>query len=264
MKKMYKSMMMAGAMALSMGATSAHAEDDSGVSIAGDIGVVSQYVFRGVTQTSGKPAVQGDLSAGIGNVTASLWFSNAYPSPVAAYAGRDVVETDWGLDYSDSIGDTGLSYSVGGVWYAFMYDSGSNYGEAYAALSYDAVVSPSVKAYYTVKDSFNKAFLKGDLWVDMSLSGSAGGFDLSGTLSYANWKKDAVNRPLAAPGVDMFKSGLELATVAVSKDVEVAGVTMTPSLTYNYPLAKKQADGNRYIYGLPVKSEFVAGVNFSY
>lgn len=259
MKKMNKGTLLAGLISLTMGAISAQAEEPA-LSVTGDIGAVSQYVFRGVTQTAGKPAVQGDLNLGYEGFTAFTWFSNAYPSPAPQYAGRDTVEFDFGLDYSGSVGDVG--YSVGGVWYTYMYDSSSNYAEVYAGVSYDAVVSPSLTVYYTAGESSNKAFLAGDIWVDAALSTSYAGFDFSGSLSYANWKKDAVNRPLGA--VDAFKSGVSLGTLGMSKDVTVGDATMTASLTGTTPLSKKQPDGNRYIYGLVAKPEVVAGVSFSY
>ncbi|MDT8376952.1 MAG: TorF family putative porin [Mariprofundaceae bacterium] len=250
-----------GALLLAMGLTVSAAKADD-VAISGDIGAYTQYVWRGVEQTVNSTAVQGDLGVSMGNVSAGVWFSNSYPAAAPQYAGKDVVEFDWTVDYSGSFGDTGLGYSVGGIAYTYLYDSASNFPELYAGLSFDSMLSPSLTAYYTVSDSQSKAYLAGDLWIDLGVSGSVADFDLSGTISYANWKKDAVNRPLGA--VDTWKSGLSLATIGVSKDVDVAGVTMTPSLTFTYPLAKKQADGNRYIYGVSVKSEFIAGVNFSY
>jgi hypothetical protein len=249
------------ALLLAMGLTvsAAQAED---VAISGDIGAYSQYVWRGVEQTVNSTALQGDLGASKDGFSASVWFSNTYPATAPQYSGKDVVEFDWTVDYSASIGDTGLDYSVGGIAYTYLYDSTSNFPELYAGLSFDSMLSPSLTAYYTVSDSQSKAYLSGDLWIDLGVSGSVADFNVSGTVSYVNWKKDSVNRPLGA--VDTFKSGLSLASIGISKDVDVAGVTMTPSLTFTYPLAKKQADGERYIYGVPVKSEFIAGVNFSY
>lgn len=265
MNKGYLAMMVAGLLGLNMNAAPAQADD---LSISGDLGAFSQYVWRGVPQNASKAAVQGDVSAALGGLSGTVWFSNSYPSPAPQFAGRDVVEFDWTLDYSGSIADTGLGYSVGGIYYTYMNDGPSNFGEIYAGLSYDAPVSPFVKVYYTAKGSSNASssaglYKTGDIWVDAGLSGSVGGYNLSGTVSYVKWKGDAVSRPIVG-GVDTHKSGFSLAAVSVSKDVKVADVTMTPSLTYTYPLAKKQSDGNRYIYGTSVKPEFVAGLNFSY
>lgn len=228
-----------------------------GMTVTGDIGVASQYVWRGVTQTSGKTAVQGDVGVGIGAFSASVWFSNAYGSPEPQFAGRDVVEFDWVVDYSDSIGDSGIDYSLGGIGYTYLYDAKSNFPELYAGLSYGPV---SLTAYYIIADSSNKAYLKGDTWVDLGLSTSVGGFDLSGTLSYAMWKNDTVNRAT----VTSYKDGLNLVTLGVSKDMALSDVTFTPSLTVTVPVIGKDAAGNRNIYGVAAKNEFIAAVNFSY
>lgn len=229
----------------------------SDLEVSGDMGVVSQYVWRGVTQTNGKTAVQGDLGVSISGLSASVWFSNAYPSPAPQFNNRDVVEFDWTLDYSNSFGDSGVDYSVGAIGYTYLYDSASNFPEIYAGLSYGPV---SVTAYYNVKDSFNNAYLRGDTWVDIGLSTSIQSFDISGTISYANWKKDAVNRATTS----LFKNGFNLLTLGVSKDIEVAGITVTPSLTATLPVIGKDAAGNRSIYGATTKSEVVAGLNFAY
>lgn len=247
----------AALLAMGMMTSAAQAED---LAISGDIGAYSQYVWRGVEQTVNSTAVQGDLGVSLGGLSASVWFSNTYPAGAPQYTGKDVVEFDWTVDYSGDIGDTGLGYSVGGIGYTYLYDSASNFPELYAGLSYGPV---SLTGYYTVSDSASKGYLAGDMWFDLGAGASVAGFDVSGTVSYAIWKNDLTNRPLVG-GVDTWKDGLSLASVGVSKDIEVAGTTMTPSLTYTYPLAKKMSDGNKYIYGLPVKSEFIAGVNFSY
>jgi len=243
-------------LAMGMMTSAAQAED---MAVSGDIGAYSQYVWRGVEQTVNSTAVQGDLGVSMGGLSAGVWFSNTYPAGAPQYAGKDVVEFDWTIDYSGDIGDTGMGYSVGGIGYTYLYDSASNFPELYAGLSYGPV---SLTGYYTISDSQSKAYLAGDMWIDLGAGTSVAGFDVSGTVSYAIWKNDVTNRPVGA--VDTFKDGLSLATLGVSKDVEVAGTTMTPSLTYTYPLAKKMADGNKYIYGVAVKPEFIAGVNFSY
>jgi len=144
-----------------------------------------------------------------------------------------------------------------------LYDSHSNFIEGYAGLSYDAVVSPSVTVYYTVKGNTAEFYKTGDFWVDLGLGTSLAGFDLSATASYAGWKSSATTRAVVA-GLDKYKSGLSLVSLGISKDVDLAGITMTPSATVSIPVIGKATDGNQYIYGTVAKKEFVAAVNFSY
>ncbi len=252
-----KKMTLAAAFAslLAMGGFAPQAKADG---VSGDIGVYTQYVWRGVTQTNGKTAVQGDLGYSMGGLSAGVWFSNAYPASAPQYAGRDVVEFDWTLDYTAEF--DALSVSAGAIWYTYLYDSASNFPEVYLGASLDAPLSPSLTIYYTTTDSKSKAYLAGDMWIDLGLSASVQGFDLGATLSYVNWKNSAKYRPTTA----QWKDGLSVLALNVSKGVKLGDVDATVSLTWSQPLAKKAADGNRYIYGVAAKSEFVAGVNFAY
>ena len=234
-----------------------HAEE---ISVSGGIGVASQYVWRGSVQ-KGQPAVQGDLGVSAGGLSISAWFSNSYTSPEPQFAGKDVVEFDFTADYSGSVGDIG--YSVGSIYYTYLYDAHSNFVEAYAGLSYDAPISPSLTVYYTAKGVKSGFYKTGDVWVDLGLSTAVAGFDLSGTVSYVSWKADAVNRAVVA-GLDRYKSGISLAQLAISKDIAAGALTVTPSIAVAVPVIGRSADGNRYIYGGSVKNEFIAAVNIAY
>jgi hypothetical protein len=209
----------------------------------------------------GQPAVQGDLGVSYEGLSVSAWFSNSYPSPDPQTLGKEVIEFDFTADYSGSVGDVG--YSVGGIYYTYLYDSHSNFVEAYAGISYDAPISPSLTVYYTVKGVDSGFYKTGDIWIDLGLSTSVAGFDLSGTVSFVNWETDAAKRPVIA-GVDMYKNGVSLVQLAISKDVEVGDITITPSIGVSIPVISKSGDGERYIYGGVVKNEFIAAVNFTY
>jgi len=278
-KKNYLAIAMAGLFGSGLLASPAFADDMKydhaskhqpfGMELTGDIGVASQYVWRGVAQSidtvgGNRPAVQGDIGIGIGDFSASMWFSNSYPSPDPQTLNKSVEEFDWTLDYSGSIGDTGLGYSLGGIYYTYLYDSHSNFIETYAGLSFDnEILSPSVTAYYTVKGNTSGFYRTGDVWVDLGLGTSLSGADISSTFSFVSWKQDITKRPVTA-GLDKYKSGLSLVTLAISKDIDLSGITVTPSLTATLPVIGKSSDGERYIYGTAAKKEFIAAVNFAY
>lgn len=230
------------------------------VNVAGDIGVASQYVWRGSVQ-KGQPAVQGGLGLSNGGASLSVWFSNSYASPEPQFAGRDVVEFDFTADYSGSM--DALGYSVGGIYYTYLYDAHSNFTELYAGISYDAPLSPSLTLYYTAKGVQSGFYKTGDIWVDLALAGSVNGFDLSATASCVYWRADAANRAASA-GVDRYRSGISLLQLAVSRNIEAGAVTITPSMTVAVPVIGKSADGERYIYGGAVRNEFIAAVNVAY
>ena len=257
MKKSYLATISALMLILVPGNIHAKAEE---VSISGDIGMASQYVWRGAVQ-KGQPAVQGDLGVSYEGFSAFAWFSNSHVSPDPQTLGKEVIEFDFTADYSGHIGDVG--YSAGGTYYTYLYDSHSNFVEAYAGISYDAPVSPSVMIYYTAKGVDSGLYKIGDIWIDLGLSTSIAGFDLSGTASFVSWKTDAVNRAIVA-GVDKYRSGISLVQLTISKYVEVGAVTITPSIGVSIPVIGKSSDGERYMYGAAAKNEFIAAVNIAY
>jgi len=262
--KQMRLFVMALAAVMTVGTISVPAAQAAGLSYGGDIGMVSKYVWRGWQQSYG-PAVQGDLSASVDGLTGSVWMSNSYAAVApqlantAGGANTPIVETDWTLDYSGSYDKVG--YDIGGLYYTYLNDNGSNFPEIYAGLSYDAPISPSVKVSYTVAKSGNEYYKVGDTWVDLGVSGSAMGVSLSGTVSFANWKKSTTGLNPRVP--DVWKTGVQLVTLSMSKDFTIGGITATPSLTGTIPVVKKSSDGLRYIYGSQVNPEVILGVNFS-
>ncbi|MDX8411634.1 MAG: TorF family putative porin, partial [Mariprofundaceae bacterium] len=82
------------------------------LNIGGDIGVFSDYVWRGQVQTAATPAVQGDVvfsTDALEGLSATIWGSNT---------NSGVSEWDFVVDFSNSIGDIG--YSAGGIDYTYL------------------------------------------------------------------------------------------------------------------------------------------------
>lgn len=107
----------------------------------GNVGVFSEYLFRGVEQ-SGGAAVQGGLDyAHESGVYVGTWMSNtnfAGPSNQVSY------ETDFYAGYATKVGDIGLDF--GGLYYYYTDDSALNTIEGYLGASFGPV---SVKGFYT-------------------------------------------------------------------------------------------------------------------
>ncbi|MFQ5582075.1 MAG: TorF family putative porin [Mariprofundaceae bacterium] len=235
-----------------------------GFELTGDIGVYNQYIWRGAPQNVNKAAVQGDMGVGVGDFSASVWFSNTFASPAPQFAGQDAIEFDWTLDYSHSFGDFGVS--VGTIYYTYLRDSTANFLEVYAGLSYDASISPSVAVYYTVADSsktVNNLNETGDIWIDLGLSTAVKDVDLGATVSFVFYDSDPTRAADKAAG--QFEDGASLVTVGISKDFEVSSLTITPSLNLYIPVASKApGDGKRYIYNTVSDNNVVFGVNVAF
>lgn len=108
--------------------------------VSGNIGVFSEYMFRGIEQTN-EPAVQGgiDYESGIG-IYAGTWASNVDFGP----ADPNTYEADFYAGYAAEFGI--VSLDVGAVFYYYRDDTGLNTVEYYAGVGVGPV---SLTAYVT-------------------------------------------------------------------------------------------------------------------
>jgi uncharacterized protein (TIGR02001 family) len=101
--------------------------------LAYNIGVTSDYVFRGVSQTQEDPAIQGGVDASYGMGYAGVWASNVdfgskYPS----------TEVDFYFGVKPTVADTSLDLGV--IYYGYTKDKGLTPG-AYSYLELKAAAS---------------------------------------------------------------------------------------------------------------------------
>jgi len=202
------------------------------MAVSGDMGVYSQYMWRGMQQTSGN-SVQGDLNLDTGTgLSANVW---------AASLNSNSTEFDFTVDYSGEVGDFG--YSVGAIAYTYLNAASGNATEVYVGGSYGPV---SATYYYAVGGSWKK-----DAYADIALGQSVGGFDLSADFGFYLPSKSASN-PTAFPTI---KNELGHVDLGISKDVEVGGITFTPSFMVSLPTYT----------GAPNNStQFVGGLNAAF
>ena len=116
------------AIAMLLGATGAA----NAVEIDGSAGVNSNYVWRGATQSDGKPVLQGS----IGLATEKGFYANAWGSQVD-YNDDTTAEIDLTVGFSNDINET-ISYDVGYVRYSYLGDDvefGDDAQEIYGTLS---------------------------------------------------------------------------------------------------------------------------------
>ena len=114
--------------AMLLGATGAA----NAVEINGSAGVNSNYVWRGATQSDGKPVLQGS----IGLATEKGFYANAWGSQVD-YNDDTTAEIDLTVGFSNDINET-ISYDVGYVRYSYLGDDvefGDDAQEIYGTLS---------------------------------------------------------------------------------------------------------------------------------
>jgi uncharacterized protein (TIGR02001 family) len=110
--------------------------------LAYNVGLYSQYVFRGLTQTGEDLALQGgvDFTHSSGFYLGT-WASNiSWLEDAAAYK-HSSLELDLYGGFASTIGDTGIGYNVGLLQYVYPGDTNTGFADAetteiYGSLSY--------------------------------------------------------------------------------------------------------------------------------
>lgn len=146
----------------------------------GNIGVTSNYIWRGVEQNGGDAAVSGGLDYEADNG----FYVGTWASPVAS-------GSDYELDfYGGFAGEvpSGLGYDVGAI--SYMYPKGAvneHFEEVYGKVSYGPVEGGVA---YTVgsDDNTTAMFSKGDLYYHAGVSTElANGVGLGATVGHYNF-----------------------------------------------------------------------------
>ncbi len=109
-------------------------EAKSDYSISYNIGLFSQYIFRGYTQTHQDPALQG----GIDIEHSSGFYAGAWASNISwlrengwmAYKNGGSLELDLYAGYASEIGETGISYDVGVLQYLYPGEVATGFAKA--------------------------------------------------------------------------------------------------------------------------------------
>ncbi len=172
----------------------AHAAETTDYTVTSNVNLVSQYRFRGIDQTWGKPAIQGGADVTVSNgLYIGGWASNVSGN---SYPGSSL-ELDYYGGYNGKLNDD-LNYTFGGYGY---YYPGANYARA-------ACPSAAFASCGVPSQNFNTVELNAGVswrWVSYKLSVAVGdyfgankasGYDQSSAGSM--YHDLTVNVPLAA------------------------------------------------------------------
>jgi uncharacterized protein (TIGR02001 family) len=196
-------------------ATPAAAPETPEHTLTANVGLFSEYIFRGISQTAGKPAVQGGFDYGhASGFYAGTWASNvSWLEDFGAYT-RSSLEWDFYGGYKASFGDSDFFYDVGTLYYYYPGSrnpgvASANTWELYGAVGWKWA---SLKYSYSLQDYFGLrptgAKTDGTWYLDLSATYPVGetGFalighygildvhnDASGSMetSYQDWKLGA-------------------------------------------------------------------------
>jgi uncharacterized protein (TIGR02001 family) len=194
MKKSFSLVSLALVSVASSGAFAAE-EAKSPHTITGNVGLYSQYVFRGLTQTNAKPALQGGFDYAHSNgFYAGNWNSNvSWISDTAQTFGAGPtsasLESDFYGGYKGSVAED-FAYDVGVLRYQYWgtYPSGftkPDTTEIYGSVGYKWA---TVKYSYSVGDTFGIADSKGSDYIELNASVPAGKWTIAAHVGKQRFK----------------------------------------------------------------------------
>jgi uncharacterized protein (TIGR02001 family) len=150
--------------------------------LAFNVGAVTDYRYRGISQTRLKPAIQGGIDYSNGGLYLGTWASNI--KWIKDAGGDDSVELDLYGGYKGEI-TKGLGYDVGLLTYQYPGNKlavSANTTEIYGALSYSVA---TLKVSHSVSNLFGFDNSKSSDYVDLSASFDLGsGFSLVPHVGY--------------------------------------------------------------------------------
>jgi len=103
------------------------------VEVSANVGVASNYVWRGMTQTNNQAAVQGGIDLAMGGFYLGTWASNVDYTIPTKIAGD--TEVDGYAGYAGEL--AGIGYDIGYIRYGYLTDPSLSFNEAYVGLSKD-------------------------------------------------------------------------------------------------------------------------------
>lgn len=232
-----------------------HVIPASAHTVTSNVGLVSNYLYRGISQTGGKPALQGGFDyAHASGFYAGAWGSNiSWISDPAASPTPTVIASGASLELDTYAGFKGgfagdFSYDVGFLRYNYpgYYVAGAtkaDTNEIYGALGWKWV---TLKYSHSLGDTFGMKEAKGTSYVEMNVSYSLAdaGVTLGAHYGKQTYKGTAADAAKAG-GFDPTYSDYKL---SASKDF--SGYVV--GLAYSSTNAKKdgfytitQADGSK-------------------
>ncbi len=129
------------AAAILTGQTLVHAEEAEKPTASVDVGVFSQYIWRGFELSKDSVVIQPSVTVGYKGVSLNVWGN--LDTDNEAYDGAKYNETDITLSYSKDVGMTTLT---GGYIY-YGLDSVTDSQELFASVALNTILKPTITVY---------------------------------------------------------------------------------------------------------------------
>jgi uncharacterized protein (TIGR02001 family) len=190
--------------------------------LAFNVGAVTDYRYRGISQTRLKPAIQGGIDFSAGGFYVGTWASSI--KWIKDAGGNSDAEVDFYGGYKGEIAKD-LAYDVGVLRYQyFSHDLAvsPNTTEVYGALTFGPA---TLKYSHAVTNLFGFADSKNSSYIDLSASFDVGGgFMLSPHIGYQKVKNNSdFSYTDYSLGVSKDFSGVVVSAAVVYADVKKLG-----------------------------------------
>ena len=214
----------------------------SDYSFSANVGIYSDYIFRGYTQTQGQPALQGgfDMPHASG-FYAGTWASNVDWTTAGGYMKDNSIEIDLYAGYATEV--SGLGVDAGLLQFIYPGDdiagqASTSATELYAGVSKDiGAFSIGLTSYYVLSDdAWGFANADGSVYWDLSVGTSIGPLDWSFHLGdqsfegqgneasdYTDWKVDVSYMLNDSFTVGAFYSDTDMTETTWTVDGEYLG-----------------------------------------
>ncbi len=201
-----------------------------------NVTLTTNYLYRGISQTGAKPAVQGGFDyANANGLYIGAWGSSISWLGDAGVAKNAGLELDTYAGYKGAAG--AVSYDVGFLRYNYPGDyavgaTKADTNEVYGAVTYSIVTA---KYSYSLGDTFGVADAKGTSYIDLSAAYPIGdsGYTLGAHYGKQTYKGSSAKYQAAVVSGDPTYSDYRL---SVTKDL---GTGYSASLTYSKTNAAK-------------------------
>ena len=163
--------------ALSLGQVTGAVAQDNNIEFSANVALVTDYIYRGITQTDNGLAIQGGFDAAYGVFYAGTWASSV------DFRDDTTMEIDFYGGVAPNIGETNFDFGV--IYYAYpdspeLPTGTQNFVEFYAGIGQSfGPIEPSVKVSYS-PDFYGETggafYIEGDVALQIieELSASAG------------------------------------------------------------------------------------------
>jgi uncharacterized protein (TIGR02001 family) len=186
----------------------AYAEDaESMFDVAFGAAVASDYIFRGITQTDHKAAIQGYIEPSAGIFYGGLWASNV------SFVGDTDTEVDFYAGVRPEVGPFSLDF---GYNYAtYTNDPDSNAGELYAKADISASDNATIGAQFFLNPDDSSTYIEANADITLphnfGISGAVGAVS-NDTMPYATWNAGIYYTPFDWAKIDLRYSATNLST----------------------------------------------------